>query len=90
MITKRQQALDTASGLIHGDRTRYGPPKVNFQRIADRWSQVLKVEPAIEPWQVAVMLTDLKISRLCEGFHDDSLIDAIGYLALAMEVGDDG
>jgi len=88
MTTKRQQALDTASSLIHGDRTRYGPPKVNFQRLADRWSQILKVD--IEPWQVAVMLTDLKISRLCEGYHDDSLIDGIGYLALAMEVGDDG
>jgi len=39
VTTKRQQALDTASSLIHGPRNAdYGPPKVNFQRIADRWS----------------------------------------------------
>lgn len=89
MTTKRQKALDTASSLIHGPRNAdYGPPKVNFQRIADRWSQILKVD--IEPWQVCLMMADLKIARLCEGFHDDSLIDGIGYLALAMEVGDDG
>jgi len=84
MTTKRQQALDTASSLIHGDRTRYGPPKVNFQRIADRWSQILRVD--IEPWQVCLMMADLKIARLCEGYTDDSPIDIIGYAALMAEL----
>lgn len=85
MTTKRQEALDTASSLIHGPRNAdYGPPKVNFQRVADRWSQILKTD--IEPWQVCLMMADLKIARLCEGFHDDSVIDGIGYLALAMDV----
>jgi len=85
MTTKRQQALDTASSLIHGQRNAdYGPPKVNFQRIADRWSQILRVD--IEPWQVCLMMADLKIARMCEGYTDDSPIDIIGYAALMAEL----
>ena len=85
MTTKRQQALDTASSLIHGPRNAdYGPPKVNFQRIADRWSQILKVD--VEPWQVCLMMADLKIARLCEGYTKDSSIDIIGYAALMAEL----
>ena len=83
-VTPRQKALDTASGLIHGPRTSYGPPKVNFQRIADRWSHILHTN--VEPWQVCVMMADLKISRLCEGYQEDSVHDLIGYAALAAEV----
>ena len=82
--TPRQKALDTASGLIHGPRTDYGPPKVNFERIAVRWSHILHT--TVEPWQVCLMMADLKIARMCEGYHDDSLHDLIGYAALAAEV----
>lgn len=89
MTTKRQQALDTASSLIHGPRNAdYGPPKVNFQRIADRWSQILKID--IEPWQVCLMMADLKIARMCEGYTEDSPIDIIGYAALMAELAPDG
>lgn len=88
MTTKRQQALDAASSLIHGPRNAdYGPPKVNFQRIADRWSQILRVD--IEPWQVCLMMADLKIARMCEGYTDDSPIDIIGYAALMAELAPD-
>ena len=59
---------------------------MNFQRIADRWSQILNVD--IEPWQVCLMMADLKIARMCEGFHEDSIFDGIGYLALASELRD--
>jgi len=85
MTTVRQQALDQASTLIHGDRNKdYGPPEVNFQRIADRWSQLLRVD--VEPWQVCVMMADVKIARLAEGYTEDSVIDLIGYAALAAEL----
>ena len=82
--TPRQKALDIASGLIHGPRTDYGPPKVNFERIAVRWSHILHT--TVEPWQVCLMMADLKIARMCEGYHEDSLHDLIGYAALAAEV----
>ena len=85
MTTVRQQALDQASTLIHGDRNKdYGPPDVNFRRIADRWSQLLRVD--VEPWQVCVMMADVKIARLAEGYTEDSVIDLIGYAALAAEL----
>lgn len=81
----RQDYLDNASQLIHGDRQKhYGTPQVNFQIIADRWTQFLGVD--IDPWQVCVMMADLKIARLRNGFHEDSVTDAIGYMALAGEL----
>lgn len=85
MTTVRQDALDQASKLIHGDRNKdYGPPEVNFRRIAYRWSQLLQVD--VEPFQVALMMADLKIARLAEGYTEDSVIDLIGYAALAAEL----
>lgn len=84
MTTPRQEALDAASELIHGPRTDYGPPKVNFERIADRWSHILRID--VEPWQVCLMMCDLKIARLCEGYGDDHIHDLIGYAALSAEV----
>lgn len=89
MTTKRQSALDTASELIHGPRNAdYGPPKLNFQRIAHRWTQILKVD--VEPWQVCLMMADLKIARMCEGYTEDGPIDIIGYAALMAELAPDG
>lgn len=84
--TARRAILREADTLIHGDRQKhYGPPEENFRRIAVRWGQFLGVE--IEPWQVCVMMADLKIARLCEGPHRDSMVDGCGYLALAGELG---
>jgi len=40
----------------------------------------------IEPWQVCLMMADLKIARMCEGYTDDSPIDIIGYAALMAEL----
>lgn len=84
--TARRAILQEADTLIHGDRQKhYGPPEENFRRIGVRWSQFLGVE--IEPWQVCVMMADLKIARLAEGPHRDSMVDGCGYLALAGELG---
>lgn len=87
----RQQALDAAGALINGDREKdYGRPSANFGNIASRWSQFLGVE--VKPWQVCLMMADLKIARIANGYHEDSVVDAIGYIALAKEVkqGDEG
>lgn len=81
----RDQALEQAGNLINGPRqAHYGPPHENFQRIADRWTQTLGVK--VEPWQVCVMMADLKLARLANGMHVDSFVDGIGYLALAAEL----
>ena len=83
----RSKILAEACALINGDRQdAYGPPAENFCKIADRWSQLLG--QAVQPWQVALMMADLKIARLANGVHRDSFVDAAAYIALAAELAD--
>jgi hypothetical protein len=88
-MTHRTHILETANNLITGNREQdYGSPKLNFQNIADRWSQLLNID--VEPWHVALLMADLKIARLATTGrpHEDSLIDICGYAALAAELAD--
>jgi len=82
----RSSILATANDLINGQRARdYGDAAENFQRIADLWRPVLGVE--VTPEQVALCMTQLKIARLITSpVHQDSWIDACGYLALGGEI----
>jgi len=88
-MNHRTHVLETANNLVTGNReAEYGSPKLNFQNIADRWSQLLGCR-RIEPWEVALMMADLKIARMATtGPHEDSLIDICGYAALAAELAD--
>ena len=86
----RSTLLSTANGLVSSDRQdAYGPPDRNFALIAQRWSQFLGVD--LEPWMVAYLMADLKLARIASVGkpHEDSLIDACGYLALAGELATD-
>ena len=82
----RAEILTTAEQLINGDRARdYGDAATNFQRIADLWTPILSVTVTSE--QVALCLTQLKIARLIQSpTHEDSWVDAVGYLALGGEI----
>lgn len=81
----RAEILREAETLINGDRAKaYGPPEVNFGRIARGWEVILGTHITAE--QVALCMAWLKIARLCEGPHRDSYIDGAGYLALAGEL----
>ena len=84
-VTPALEALD----LICGDRhDNYGDAGANFKRIADRWTQRLNTE--IRPHDVAIMMIDLKLSRLTHEFKRDSVVDIIGYACLLCELYDDG
>jgi hypothetical protein len=86
MNMKRSDTLATADKLINGQRqVAYGSPQENFENIAARWSQILGGFE-VEAWQVCLMMADLKIARLANGPHEDSFVDACGYLALASEL----
>ena len=60
---------------------QYDAPELNLKRIADAWTNFLKRE--ISPYEVAVMMAMLKLCRLSQGYHQDTLEDAAAYIALA-------
>jgi hypothetical protein len=82
----REQILTTAESLINGQRAKdYGDAAENFQRIANLWHPILGID--ISPEQVALCLVQLKVSRLITSpSHEDSWVDACGYLALGGEI----
>lgn len=81
-MRKAEEALMEALSLIKGDRqAQYGKPQENFARIAERWEQ--QVNDELPPWRVCAMMADLKMARMSgTGYHRDSAVDAIAYLAL--------
>ena len=86
-MNKRTEVLESAAALINGDRQEaYGPPIVNFNRIAEGWATILQADVTAE--QVALCMAWLKIARLVNGSHDDSYVDAAAYMALAAELSD--
>jgi len=60
---------------------QYDAPELNLKRIANAWTNFLKRE--ISPYEVAVMMAMLKMARLSQGYHQDTLEDAAAYIAIA-------
>lgn len=83
---ERARILAESEQLINGDRAKdYGDPATNFGRLAALWAPILGVD--VTPVQVALCLTQLKISRLINTpTHRDSYLDAAGYIGLAAEL----
>lgn len=82
----REVTLTTAASLVSGDRAKdYGDAAESFTRLAALWSPILGVD--VTPEQVALCLTQLKVSRLVvTPAHADSWVDAAGYIALGSEI----
>ena len=80
--------LDEAKDIIYGDREKtYGAPDKNLVAIAGYWANHLHtrfgVYHDITGADVCIMMTLLKAARLGNDVtHRDSLVDAVGYLAL--------
>jgi hypothetical protein len=70
--------------LIDQRQIDYAQPEINLSRIAKSWSEYLGF--FVSPYDVCVMMTMLKLSRLCNGYHQDSLEDAACYMALASKL----
>lgn len=64
----------------------YGTPAENLKRISTLWSMHLEFE--ISEYDVAIMMTMLKLARNANDHKDDNLLDAAAYLALADSVKD--
>jgi hypothetical protein len=71
--------LQIAEQLVNGERAKnYGPPAINFKRIADISSHIIGRE--ITPEECVKVLMAVKLARLIESpTHRDSIIDLAGY-----------
>ena len=75
--------LDKAQKLVDGrdKQDHYGPPEESMRRIGLIWSGILGVDVSAE--QVALMMLGLKTARLSiDPKHEDSLVDAGGYVRI--------
>lgn len=85
MVDRAFVVLHKAAALINGDRKDdYGDAKESFGRIAKLWSAYLGHD--VSSYDVALMMALLKISRASHKYTEDSIVDLIGYAALAAEV----
>ncbi len=79
---------NTAVGLIAGGRQAdYGHPEDNLQDIADVWqvyaARAMEDHTWLNATDVANMMVLLKTVRQVKGYHKDSVVDIMGYAALA-------
>jgi Domain of unknown function (DUF6378) len=87
----RARVLQTAESLINGDRNaQYGDPNADFARTAAYWTVHVKSvferqrlrgeEERIDPHDVAIMMIQLKCSRLAwSPDKEDHWVDIGGY-----------
>lgn len=83
--------LDKAAAIVDKDREKtYGSPAKNLEAIAAYWTSHLRSRKALAEGHsgltfedVAIMMTLLKLARLGNNpAHEDSQVDACGYLRL--------
>lgn len=88
----RAEILDAAKQCVCKDRNdQYGSPEDNFKTIAKMWSAYFTAkfghEVEIDPHDVAVAMSMLKIARIATGKPKaDNWIDGTGYLACGGEI----
>ena len=76
------ELLTESTKLLYDRGLQYGDPTANHIRISQLWSAYLGYR--IEPHEVAICMSLVKISRLAEqATHHDSYADAISYMAIA-------
>lgn len=86
-VKEAAEVLHEADDLIAGDRQHeYGPPQVNFARIADVWNWWMEAtgrDSVLDPSDVAMMMALLKMARVANNPDSrDSYVDLAAYSAL--------
>jgi hypothetical protein len=83
VLTGDESVAAIADKLVNTDRqAAYGHPYDNHKRIADLWNAYIngrKVAGPLTPQDVATLMILLKVARLENGYHRDSVIDMCGY-----------
>ena len=74
--------LDEAQRILAGPRQEdYGDPVEAHRRVAGAWSAIL--DHPVAAHEVALCMAALKLVRATTSTERDSLIDAVGYVAIA-------
>lgn len=91
-MEKANGVIVEAHTNINGNRCRdYGHPTVHFRDVAETWNVWLHRRfsiktPLLEPRDVVMMLSLVKVCREANCHTRDNLVDLVGYAALAEEV----
>ena len=83
---KYKTIFERCHHIIQDREDSYGDARPLHQSIAKRWNSVLngKLRADIDEVDVARMMGELKASRMDHtGFHEDSILDQMNYLAIA-------
>ena len=82
---KATEALINAIDIMQNRGAIYGHPKINQGRISARLSNLFDFP--ITDAQACLAMVEVKLSRIQETpSHVDSYVDAIAYLAIALEL----
>jgi hypothetical protein len=82
---KATKALIDAIDIMQNRGAIYGHPKINQGRISARLSNLFDFP--ITDAQACLAMVEVKLSRIQESpSHVDSYVDAIAYLAIALEL----
>ncbi len=70
-----------ADRIVSHDRQQaYGHPRDDFSRTAAMWEPILGLPPgAISPEKVPMCMIAVKLSRLCNKYRHDTVVDIAGY-----------
>ena len=79
--------LNEARAIIQDRGMDYGHPTDNMSKTASLWSAYLEVP--IEPYQVAMCLSLVKVARTMEGGKVDNYIDGAAYFAISGQLRND-
>lgn len=79
--------LVRVNDMLNGEKAKeYGNPRTMFQNISKRWFGCADAEA-----DVAIMMAELKIERIkYDPKKEDSYLDAIAYLAMALALMQEG
>lgn len=91
---KAHEILNTAAGLVAGDRAKtHGDKLINHRNIAHLWTGWLRARGLIQngcsltAHDVAMLMSFLKASRTLTGTHNiDDYIDGSAYQSIAGEI----
>lgn len=87
IYTRIADNLVRVNDMLNGEKAEeYGNPRVMFQNISKRWFGCDNAEV-----DVAIMMAELKIERIkYDHSKEDSYLDAIAYLVMALAFMQDG